>query len=346
MESAANQYEQQLNGGDAEIPIMYRDDVDGSWTEDAASTLPYKSLGAGRLAYNKDDGDGTFSQVEIGNNNFVSVTLIATNDWQYPIKMVQGQVEYSTKKAALEGASDELIAWGDMPSPEFKILYRIVLQTGNGLGGDKKAKIAADGVVDFRRSGLTGASAVAQAHSNLTGITADDHHNRSHAVSSTSDHTAGNWKNFYSDGSGEIQELTVGASNKLLLGTGVTSAPTWGDLPAKWRTIGAFLYGEDPQAGDIYAIRWVPYAITFLQVRGITDVGTVTFNIERRVITTPLTVGTDILSSDLVAAVGGAVTTSFAASGAVAADQWLVLTVTSVATAPTKCWIPYKFSID
>lgn len=349
----ANQYEQQLNGADAEIPIAYRDDnAGGIWTQDAATTLPYKTGGSGRLAYNKDDGDGTFSQVEVTDGKWVSATLIATNDWQYPIKMIQGQNEYTDKKTALESAAAEILSWGSMLSPEIKVLYRLVMQTKDTFGSTPKCKISADGVIDLRRAGLSGAAAVSTSHLSLADVGPDDHHDRSHAVSSTSDHTAGNWKTFHTDGSGEVQELTVGAANKLLLGNGATSAPTWGDLPAKWRTVAKMLYAEDPQAGDVYPIDWVAYAVTFLQVRGITDVGTVTFNIERRVITTPATIGTDILDTggpadpDLVAAVGGAVTTTFAAAGVVAADQWLVATITSVAAAPTKLWIPYKYSID
>ena len=105
--------------------------------------------------------------------------------------------------------------------------------------------------------------------------------------------------------------------------------------------LGPHVYAEDPQAGDVYSLGWTRHPVVFVQVRGITNVGTVTFNIERRVITTPLTVGTDILSADLVAAVGGALTTAFADNGAVAEDQWIVATITSVATSPAQLWIPY-----
>ena len=37
----------------------------------------------------------------------------------------------------------------------------------------------------------------------------------------------GNWKVVYTDGSGDITELTVGAAGTVLSGNGVTSAPTW-----------------------------------------------------------------------------------------------------------------------
>ena len=52
-------------------------------------------------------------------------------------------------------------------------------------------------------------------------------HDRSHAITSTSDHTAGNWKVFYSNGSGAVTELALGASGKVLQSNGASSAPTW-----------------------------------------------------------------------------------------------------------------------
>ncbi len=169
----ANQYEQQLNGADAEITILYRDDVDGSWTEDAATTLPYKSLGAGRLAYNNDDLDGTFSQVEVTDNKFLSITLVATSDWQYPIKMIQGQNEYTHRQTAIQEATAEILAFGTLPTPEIVFLYRLVMQTKNTFGGSKKAKIV--DITDLRGSQVSGASAVASDHGALGGLADDDH---------------------------------------------------------------------------------------------------------------------------------------------------------------------------
>jgi len=164
----ANQYEQQLSGADAELPILYRDDIDGSWKEDAASTLPYKTGGTGRLAYNKDDGDGTFSQVEVTDGKWVSMTILGTNDWQYPLKAVQGQNEYADKKTAIADATSEILSWGTLLTPEIVVLYRFVMQTKDTYGGAKKAIIRE--AVDFRGAGLSGASAVAQSHLNLSNL--------------------------------------------------------------------------------------------------------------------------------------------------------------------------------
>ena len=149
----ANQYEQQLLAN-AEVPILYRDDIDGSWTEDAATDLPYKLIAPGdRLAYNEDDGDGTFSQVEVTDNKFVGAFLYATTDWRYPVKMVQGQHEHADKRTAVEEISNDVLALGDLPNPEMVLLYAFTMQTKDTfVGGTNKCKIVA--ITDMRRAGL------------------------------------------------------------------------------------------------------------------------------------------------------------------------------------------------
>lgn len=52
-------------------------------------------------------------------------------------------------------------------------------------------------------------------------------HNRSHAMTSTNDHTATSWRLFYSNGSGNVTEMGLGSSGQVLKSNGVSSAPTW-----------------------------------------------------------------------------------------------------------------------
>ena len=53
-------------------------------------------------------------------------------------------------------------------------------------------------------------------------------HTRSHAITSASDHTAGNWKVVYTDGSGDVQELALGStSGDSLVTNGASAAPSW-----------------------------------------------------------------------------------------------------------------------
>lgn len=55
-------------------------------------------------------------------------------------------------------------------------------------------------------------------------------HDRSHAITSTSDHTATAWRAFYSNGSGVITELALGASGTVLTSGGASAAPTFGNV--------------------------------------------------------------------------------------------------------------------
>lgn len=52
-------------------------------------------------------------------------------------------------------------------------------------------------------------------------------HNRSHAITSTNDHTANSWRLFYSNGSGNVVEMGLGSNGQVLKSNGSSSAPTW-----------------------------------------------------------------------------------------------------------------------
>lgn len=78
-----------------------------------------------------------------------------------------------------------------------------------------------------------GTAAAADIGTGSTQVAAGDHthtqlHDRSHAITSSSDHTATAWRLFYSNGSGVITELTLGSSGQALLSNGASAAPSWG----------------------------------------------------------------------------------------------------------------------
>jgi len=57
-------------------------------------------------------------------------------------------------------------------------------------------------------------------------------HDRSHAITSSSDHTATGWRVFYSNNTGTITELALGSSGTVLTSSGSSNAPTFAALPA------------------------------------------------------------------------------------------------------------------
>jgi hypothetical protein len=76
-------------------------------------------------------------------------------------------------------------------------------------------------------------------------------HTQSHAITSTSDHTAGNWKVVHTNGSGQVIELALGGAGTYLKSTGASAAPIF-DTPAgsnpSWYGVVYGAYGDcDPQ---------------------------------------------------------------------------------------------------
>jgi hypothetical protein len=77
---------------------------------------------------------------------------------------------------------------------------------------------------------LTGDRTVTLPDATGTVALTSDLHTRSHTMTSTSDHTAGNWKVFHSNGSGEVVELSLGTSGHYLRAGGTTAAPTFAQI--------------------------------------------------------------------------------------------------------------------
>lgn len=170
-----NPFEQVLQDP-AQIPVYYRDGVGGNWLKDAATNFPWKNFVGGnqRVAYNLDTA-GTWSQAEVANNDFVAYWLFATNDWTEPVISIQGQRQDGTLVTARANNGFNSLNLGNLPSSEWKVLWRIIVQTSNGYGGTTKCVIAA--VDDYRTAALQpGQAAAATAHSSLSGLPVGNDH--------------------------------------------------------------------------------------------------------------------------------------------------------------------------
>ncbi|KKM05626.1 hypothetical protein LCGC14_1752160, partial [marine sediment metagenome] len=96
---------------------------------------------------------------------------------------------------------------------------------------DTHASSHTDGTDDVQdatnaQKGLATAAQITNLESNTAAS-----HARSHAVTDTSDHTAGNWKTFFTNGSGVPTELALGAANKVYTSGGTTAPPAW-EIPS------------------------------------------------------------------------------------------------------------------
>jgi len=76
-------------------------------------------------------------------------------------------------------------------------------------------------------AGVVGWSSVS--HDDLADVTEDQHHPRTHSMDSETDHLASPYRVFWSDGSGHVQELALGADGQVLQSNGPAVAPSFED---------------------------------------------------------------------------------------------------------------------
>jgi hypothetical protein len=91
--------------------------------------------------------------------------------------------------------------------------------------------VAANGVTNGDSHDHNGGDGAQIAYSSLSGPPdLSSLHARSHTMTSTSDHTAGTWKVMYSNGSGQVIELALGALDEVLKSGGPAAAPVFGTV--------------------------------------------------------------------------------------------------------------------
>lgn len=118
-----------------------------------------------------------------------------------------------------------------------------------------------DGALQTALDSKIGATGVTYENLNANGdvgtgaeqVAAGDHghaqlHNQSHAITSTSDHTATNWRVFHSNDSGQVVEIALGAAGTLLTSNGASSAPSFQAVAVPTGMIASFAGPAAPTA--------------------------------------------------------------------------------------------------
>ena len=164
-----------------------------------------------------------------------------------------------------------------------------------------------------------------------------------HGIAAHTDHA--NWKALYTDGSGDEQELPLGAAPSATLGhtyfrsAGAAAPPV---MAQEMKTISITV--ESPVAADSIAISYFFQAVTIREIQHAVKAATnCIWNIEKR--STRGGAGTDINSTDFTSTTTDANAASFSAGG-VSADSWLVLAVTSVSGTPGEVSITIRYTVD
>lgn len=127
--------------------------------------------------------------------------------------------------------------------------YTLPAATATVLGGVKigaGVSVTGDGTISVSTNYATlsgGVVPIAQLPTGTTSTTValGNHthaqlHDRIHAITSTSDHTATAWRTFYSNASGQVIELPLGASGTVLQSSGASAAPAFAAIQPGTRT--------------------------------------------------------------------------------------------------------------
>jgi len=155
-----------INAQETVATVLYKNG-DANWAWNAASTTPYKVVNPGiddTLQYNNGN-----ALASVGNAQFVNNWVYITNDANEPVKIVIGQATYGT----IAGARTEdpsTLSLGVLPSPEFKLIYKITYKNVNGTPTYQET-------TDFRAvSTLPTGTYIPTQHSTLAGLTTGDDH--------------------------------------------------------------------------------------------------------------------------------------------------------------------------
>ena len=136
-------FEQFLNDP-GQFPVGF---INGSiFNLDTATDFAFKNTAAGRVNYNKLNG--SWSQQEAIDNNYVAYFIVATSLVNSPIISIQGQREDSSLVNAQANNQFSGLVLTGFPSKEVAPLYRIIINTKNTFGGTREAKIVE--ILDIR----------------------------------------------------------------------------------------------------------------------------------------------------------------------------------------------------
>jgi len=146
--SPVSPYQQILTPA-ANIPVLYLSG--SSYTQSNPDTVPW--LHINNVAQYNPIVNSSGSLANLLNNRYVSYWLLATNDMNYPIKLLVGNIQHQTEKDALA----EVFTNYGLPFPEFVPLYKIVLRYNTGYTGNvARVRIISTSAILTRQSTALG----------------------------------------------------------------------------------------------------------------------------------------------------------------------------------------------
>lgn len=145
------------------------------WQKDIATSYPYK-LVAGIPQYNLDTL-GTHTLENVTDGSFFAVWIFAMPEINTPIISVIGTREDTSLADAKNNNNFGTIDWGDLPSQEYKALYRLIFKYDTTFTNTNKVALAeADDLRGAIDAVLTSSTlSPVSVHSGLIGLNSDDH---------------------------------------------------------------------------------------------------------------------------------------------------------------------------
>ena len=164
-----NTFQQDLSSP-ARIPMMYRSG--NAWVMDEPTDFPLKQ-GTSRPQYNNYNGSAWVT-TDVTNTDYTCTWILATNNLNYPVIGILSQSNIGTLNNA-QAALFESLDLSGFPSVEFRPLYKLIFQGENSYDNSVNARLR--GIYDLRAIAASGGSVTTPVtnHSNLSGLTNDDH---------------------------------------------------------------------------------------------------------------------------------------------------------------------------
>jgi hypothetical protein len=154
----------------AKIPVLRLSGA-SEWILDTATDYPLKQ-GTARPQYNYYSG-GVWLTADVLNNDYTCSWIIATNNLNHPVMAIISQSNLTTLSNA-QSAKFEELTLTNFPSLEFRPLYKLIFQGSDGYANTPNARLRE--IYDLRAVQAAGVSAATvNDHSNLSGLSDDDH---------------------------------------------------------------------------------------------------------------------------------------------------------------------------
>lgn len=150
-------------------PIWYRTGSQGLWRKFEGTSYPVH-FGTSAITYNQYTGS-TWQLTDVPNNSYSCMWMFASNEVRDPILMVMGQYTEVSLEKCLELNNLENLELGILPTPEFKLLYRLTYNVKYNYGNSLNCVLV--DVTDFR--GFSDAS-VSGTGTSISGYISDKHY--------------------------------------------------------------------------------------------------------------------------------------------------------------------------